>query len=692
MRGAFWAFSLLLLWEPQSTSANCKAHDAEWIKGKSLKVTIPHRSDPGKVLVDWTDAIKNGRCADQFNVFVWESHRGEAFTKNYSTPKETYSRVVELDPCVEYQIKVGFTEDDLFGNEKENSTVTTFKTEATPTLGSTDQNAFLVQIYFDKITQKLDYSKASIRFPKSLLQHTSCLKYIEANGIEKVATLGSSRGYSSHFNTLGDITPLSRSSSYSSIASGDSSRYGSSSSISSTGSYGGYGSFGTSGSFGNLGSFHEHHKPRGSHSGDNQPMDPHDYHDGNLKHDHSFGNHGRADFDKVSQGRFKRSLFGKHDTTPPPNSYNTRSQTSGPSHSTTYKPISGVTVDAKVLPPFVEDVIEIVVNIKPCSSYTFSVKFVSPQGATLGIVKDLKLVQLSEMHHYHPPTLTEIFKVGKPTSANAPFIALEPYSGIPVECVLPVLRAVDRHMGHLEDELHFHLKKEFDSIDYGNKMKSKFLGQKEHSLESAGCECSTPLLHFNTTDAKQLDEHKEDGLFGTFVYEGMQNGRPYYRRPPTGMDAALQAGSKKPRNKRFVGKIGTNSGSGSSHSYSSTYSSSSSYSSSSTGSPSSYSSSAGSPSSYSSSHSESHLVIPNTPLIKDPPPAGKVYYIYWNAREKSWWVGTSLQAEEPFYKTEENSPAKCPGDTKTVNKWQAPHTFSWKVDPHMVMMCKKQVY
>uniref|UniRef100_A0A0K2V3X2 Fibronectin type-III domain-containing protein n=1 Tax=Lepeophtheirus salmonis TaxID=72036 RepID=A0A0K2V3X2_LEPSM len=703
---------LFIVFLVEEISANCKAHDAEWIKGKPIRISIPHRSEPGKVLVDWTQSMKNGRCSDRFEVFVWETHRGEGFTKNYTTPGGTYSRIVELDPCVEYQFKIGFFENNLFGKETKNSSVAKFKTEAIPTLGSTDKSQFQVQVYFDKITQKLDYNKASIRFPKTLLKHTSCLKYIEADGIENVATLTTSRGYNSHFNKIGDITPLSRSTSYSNIASGSSSRsldksgrYGSSSSIGSSGSYGGYNSFGTSGSFGGSGFYSGSHGGSGSYghasSGSNKPssgnflgsftgtagntvnvpLDPYHYNDGHIEHDHSFGNHGRADFSKVSQKRFKRGLFGNNrvSTTPTPGRYDLRSRTNKPSPSqhTTYKPISGVTVNAKILPPFVEDIIEIVVPIKPCSSYTFSVKFVSPQGATLGIVKDLKYLQLSEMHNYHPPTLTEIFKVGTPVSANAPFVSLEPYSGIPVKCVLPILKAVDRHMGHLEDELHFHLKKEFESIGYGNKMKSKILGQKEHSLESAGCECSTPLLHFNTTDPKQLSKHKTDGLFGTFVYEGMQNGRPYYRRPPTSMDVTptTKAGKNK-RNRRFVGKIGTDSSN--SRSFGGGFTR------------------GGSTSSSHSAHSlsssaDQHLVIPNTPIIKDPPPPGKVYYVFWNTKEKSWWVGTTLQADKPLYKTNKKNPAKCPGDTKTVKKWTVPHTFSWKVDPHMVMSCKKQV-
>ena len=51
------------------TEASCKAHDAKWNKGVSLRITQPARSEPDKVIVDWHDAIYNARCVDFYTVY-----------------------------------------------------------------------------------------------------------------------------------------------------------------------------------------------------------------------------------------------------------------------------------------------------------------------------------------------------------------------------------------------------------------------------------------------------------------------------------------------------------------------------------------------------------------------------------------------------------------------------------------------
>ena len=51
------------------TDAACKAHDASWNRGVSLRVTQPARSEPDKVVLDWNSAIHNSRCVDFYNVY-----------------------------------------------------------------------------------------------------------------------------------------------------------------------------------------------------------------------------------------------------------------------------------------------------------------------------------------------------------------------------------------------------------------------------------------------------------------------------------------------------------------------------------------------------------------------------------------------------------------------------------------------
>jgi hypothetical protein len=44
-----------------SAEANCKAHDASWDAAKGPLISQPSRSDPGKLKVEWSKIVTNGR-------------------------------------------------------------------------------------------------------------------------------------------------------------------------------------------------------------------------------------------------------------------------------------------------------------------------------------------------------------------------------------------------------------------------------------------------------------------------------------------------------------------------------------------------------------------------------------------------------------------------------------------------------
>ena len=50
----------------------CKAHDASWNRGTKPRVTQPQRREPDKVLIDWSRSIRNARCVDSYNIYVWK--------------------------------------------------------------------------------------------------------------------------------------------------------------------------------------------------------------------------------------------------------------------------------------------------------------------------------------------------------------------------------------------------------------------------------------------------------------------------------------------------------------------------------------------------------------------------------------------------------------------------------------------
>lgn len=718
-----------------NTKANCKTSDISWTPGKGPKITQPDRNNPGKIKVDWTDIVKNGRCADKYFIWIWDSSSSTANgAPNFTLPKETYSKVIKLDACVQYNFKVGYFENDLFNKEKKNSSVATFKTEADPTLVSTDRSLFTVGFYWDHIRRITDFSKASIKFPKSILKHTSCLKHIEARGILVPTRKIPAKGYLSRFSSASN-TSLSRSGS-SRSARGDTYRSGGSGSYSGggsgshsaggSGSYssGGGGSHSTGGSGSYSSSSHSASSGSSTHSGSSGGSGGYGGNvpgtfggkfwgsAGNIDeslsypgHDHSIGKHGRGDWnspDPVYRPRGKRAARRT--------GYNTRSRTTArtttrppyvSSHST-----SSTLGQAKISPPFLTEFIEIVIPIKPCGSYTFSVNFISPRGSTMGSVKDLLLPELSEIVDYHPPSLSEIFRVSPVVGTHSePTIGLYPNTGIPIECVPHFLQAVDRHMGHMEDEVRFHTQQEFRMKGYANFLKKQLTEQKQTSLKSYGCTCAANMIKFNSSTPRELKEHKSDGLFGEFFFEGLHNGKPYFRRPssnaamhpnasPLPGTQPLTPKSHKPhkRNRRFIGEVQNSRSRSDSYSQAAGGSSRprSSSLSSSSGSSNSPSSIRGSNSPSSSggygSYNFDFPSIDETPR-QPPPPNNNVFYIFWNLKEKAWWVGVKLDAKKPLYKTDKNSSAKCPADSGTTKKWKASHTFSWKIDPLIKAEC-----
>ena len=373
------------------------------------------------------------------------------------------------------------------------------------------QQDFVISYFFDPTKGVNDLSKVSIRFPKSILEHASCIKHIEAKGtVDSLYSTasGSGRYYSavaagqqssnaSHGYNL-------RSSSYSSSSSiGGSGSYPGGSGIGGQGSYpggsglGGSGSYpggsgiGGSGSYpggsgiggqgsypggsgiGGSGSYPGGSGIGGSGSypggsgvypgGQTRP----DYHPNVLypDHSHSMGWHGKPPLNQQgsyppSYGRVKRYATT---TLKPPIAYPPTTTLKPPiAYPPTSRPPFVGQPSVTASPPFLLNVIEILIdNVEPCKPYRFNLKIISPQGSTLGEIDNLILPPLPEMVDYHPPPLAQLFRVQLQGAGQPPIITLQPGLGVPAACLADFFEAVDRHMQRLEGDLNFHLGQEF---------------------------------------------------------------------------------------------------------------------------------------------------------------------------------------------------------------------------------------
>ena len=77
----------------------CKVHDASWNRGQKPRITQPLRSEPEKVEIDWSSPIRNARCVDSYNIYVWKvgqpKERGQ---KIFVADKTATKQTLMIDP------------------------------------------------------------------------------------------------------------------------------------------------------------------------------------------------------------------------------------------------------------------------------------------------------------------------------------------------------------------------------------------------------------------------------------------------------------------------------------------------------------------------------------------------------------------------------------------------------------------
>lgn len=332
----------------------------------------------------------------------------------------------------------------------------------------------------------------------------------------------------------------------------------------------------------------------------------------------------------------------------------------------------------KASPPFRSDEVEIVIPVEPCEQYVFEMRIINPQNKEIGKISDLELETLADVDSYIPPPLTSVILVDY-INGGKYVVKTQPNSPVPQSCLPDYMEALDAYANRLETVANE------QSSKNKNVRKIQFKAQKEVELTQAdmlvrqGCICASPRLELKMVSPQDFNSP----IFGVYLYEGMLEGKPYYKLDlegrSTGEFIALQPMPSK-RSKRFIGRVdggGTtttrkpwNYGGGSSSWSSSSWSSWSSSSS-----PGGSSSSSSSWSSFPSSNTGSSWTTPRTsytttiiPIQRVTTPAPKPAllprYIYWEKSAKQWLLspksGAGLSGAE--LAGSKNSKLACPAD------------------------------
>jgi len=101
--------------------------------------------------------------------------------------------------------------------------------------------------------------------------------------------------------------------------------------------------------------------------------------------------------------------------------------------------------------------------------------------------------------------------------------------GVPPTCLSEFFEAVDRHMQRLEADLGFHLRQESKAHGSVSYFKRQLSDEGTAQLKLLGCKCTSPSLELKTNDTAVIA--KFNSTFGIYHFDGMHQGKPYYRKP-----------------------------------------------------------------------------------------------------------------------------------------------------------------
>merc|ERR1719233_1454188 len=492
--------------------ARCNMGDAKW-KGPPV-VTQPSKAEPGKVMVDWKEGIKNPSCVDEYYVWVWKQGQdkktqGRKFT--ISDYKVT-SKLIDIEPCVFYNFVVELYEKDWINKHTRESEVVTYNSADLPSFNSSNVLKYFSVGYFkDPRTGVFDVEKAIIKFQTSFITFASCVKHVEVSGKQKVGIAGLKTAMKGSVTTPGEPgvggkgweafgtgrqpgengRTLSREWEWDSTFSG---------------SNGGW----NSDTFG------------GESSSNLPPSHDVDWHYPSSISTPSSGNEEDVEDSSpgASYGGFRPGIT-------------VRSSFSKKYARVIKAPNPAVAGPVKKSPPFLTEEVEIVVPVEACKEYDFEMVIMSPQNTELGRVTGIHLPVLADIPDYVPPAFTSVLQIT--LQGGKPQLEVTRSSPIPETCMPEYLEAMDAFANRLELVANKHkaeLKRRKSHQDNVQDMVE--LTQAE-TLEKQGCKCSSPRLELRHDDSETKTTYEsvkakhKDRVFGVYLYEGMREGRPFYK-------------------------------------------------------------------------------------------------------------------------------------------------------------------
>jgi len=621
--------------------------DAKW-KGAPV-VSQPSKTDPSKVLVDWKESIKNPSCVDEYYVWVWKQGQdkktqGKKFT--ISDNKVT-SKLVDIEPCVFYNFGLELYEKDWINNHMRESEVVAYNSAALPSFNSSNSlQYFSVGYYKDPRTGVFDVKKASIKFKTKFMTFASCIKHLEVSGKQKVGIAGLKTALKGPATTPeNELETRMGGNTWEAFGSGRQPgevgrpvtrgwRWNSGFNSGSTG--GGFNSGSTEGPLSNRPPAH----------------DPDWEYPSSTSRPASGSGTGKQGFNPgsgsgwgSSQGGFRPGITA-------------RSTFSKQYVRMIKSPSSAVAGPVKKIPPFLTEEIEIIVPVEACKEYDFEMTIISPQNTQLGKITDIHLPVLADIPDYVPPAFTSVLQIS--LLGGKPHLEVTRNSPIPDTCMPEYLEAMDAFANRLEAVANTHNIDLKQRKSHQDDVQDMVEMTQAESLHKQGCKCSSPRLELSHDDSETKTTYESvkakhnSGVFGVYLYEGIREGRPFYKLDlqQKSVPGTLTIPQTRKKRSPRIGRVDGGS-------------------SSTTQRPWNYGSGR-SPSRSSSQGSSSWTNIPIQRVSSKASVTVVPRYLYWEPKAKQWLVSPQVGATSSTaeFGSAPGSKALCPADSED-EVWQA---------------------
>jgi len=477
-------------------------------------------------------------------VWVWKQGQDKKTQgkKITITDNKITSQVLDIEPCVFYNFGIELYEKDWINNHIRESDVASYNSAALPSFNSSDVLQFFrVGYYKDPRTGQFDVKKASIKFQTTFLTFASCIKHVEIYGKQKVGVSGVKSAMKGRVITSkrdgmmkqgqqtwepfgsgrqpGEVGRPARTWGWNAGTSGGGFHAGS----------GGEWNSGSPGTSANRPPAHDAgwgypsstSRPSSSSGSGGQGFNP-----GTEGSQGGFnpGTSGSGGFNPgnggSSQGGYNPGIMG-------------RSAFSKQYIRLIKSPNPAIAGPVKKAPPFLTDEVEIVIPVEACKEYEFEMTIVSPQNSNLGKIVDIHLPLLANIPDFIPPPFTTVLQVD--LLGGKPKLGVTRNSPIPETCLPEYLEAMDAFANRLEAVANIQDSKTRTHKSQQDDVQDRVELTQEETLSKQGCKCSSPRLEFKHKDSEikttyeSVKAKHNSGVFGVYLYEGMKEGRPYYK-------------------------------------------------------------------------------------------------------------------------------------------------------------------